>query len=105
MNEKAHIEIIEIDRSTVVPAGDAMIDGVLVAGGPGWAVRDTTVRDNGIYEVTTSTWANDEPCQPGPDHSDQSQYFRFRDGSKKRENKTKNRAKAKAARKARKANR
>jgi hypothetical protein len=40
---------------------------------------------------------SDEPCQTGPDNSDQSQYFRYRDGSKKRENKTKNRAKAKAA--------
>lgn len=45
---------------------------------------------------------DEEPCRPGPDPYPPGEYKRWRDGSKKRENKAKNRKAAKAARKARK---
>lgn len=56
----------------------------------------------GPFTPPTGLPPHEEPCREGPSLIDPREYKRDRSGSKKRENKTRNRKAAKAARKARK---
>jgi len=75
---------------------------------PTMSSGDPTLRkalDHFLKNSTDQTQITEDACKPGPDLSDPKQNKRDRSGSKKRTYKNENRKKAKAARKARKANR